>query len=93
MDWIIKLVFSILGISWFVSIFRLIRYSNKKYPKMYRHKSFLGISFSLKDGNQLWKEVFKSSIKNDQKYKFILYQVRIILILFILIGIYWTYLS
>lgn len=92
MTWI-ELTLSILSLSGFIAIYMLVHYTIQKHPKMYLHKPLFGFFPLGKDSTTFWKELFKSSIKKDRKYTFLLNQVRVILFLFFVLVIYWTYFS
>lgn len=90
----IQIIMSILGIAWFSTIFWLIHYVRKNHPGIFISENYFDTITSWTDLNTLWKELlFCSSIKKDRMYFFILTQLRIVFILMLIVGLYWTFFS
>ncbi len=78
----------LIALYWFFIGFNLVYYMIKKYPNQFKSKKVLDFFFSS-DINSFWKEVFRSTHKNDKRYTLLLLQFRMILIIFIVVGLIW----
>lgn len=86
----IEMIILLLVVNWFYTLISFFYYVKQKHPKIYISKNFLEVIFSTSDSSKFWREMFKSTQPDDKKYMFKLIQLRITLLLFLTLSLYWT---
>ena len=78
--------------AYFYLLNNLFRYISKKYPTRFSSTSFTAILFRRKERKFLGREIISPKIyKKDRKFVKIARKIRIVVIIFLVVGIFYTF--
>lgn len=89
----IKISGTILGLLFLILIILIMQHLKKYYAHIFkiRSKSFIGIFFSFQNATIFWKELVKPTFTKDLVYMIYINLLRIILVIFVVIGLTWLF--